>query len=203
MLEIPLAFAATVVALVVVFFVLVLRTRMVLKSMHHQTQIQTPPKQRSKPIKTLVVLGSGGHTTEMLHLLQHLNPEYYTPLVYIVATTDTTSVQRVQAFVGRGGSSGSRAPDHIYKIPRSREVGQSYGSSIWTTMVSLVYALYLCLRIRPGLLLINGPGTCLPIALVTLLYRILGLCEGKIVFCESFCRVTRYVVSVLTVGYIY
>jgi beta-1,4-N-acetylglucosaminyltransferase len=183
--------------------ILVLRTRMVLASMHlqrQQQQQQQPPKQqrsrkRTTPIKTLVVLGSGGHTTEMLHLLQHLNPDYYTPLVYIVATTDTTSVRRVQAFVDGHDSSkiNSRAPDHIYKIPRSREVGQSYLSSIWTTMVSLVYALYLCLRIRPGLLLINGPGTCLPIALVTLLYRILGLCEGQIVFCESFCRVTRYV----------
>lgn len=143
-----------------------------------------PALARTDPVKTLVVLGSGGHTTEMLNLLTRLNPECYTPLVFIVADTDTTSMKRVEAF-------GGRQPDLIYRIPRSREVGQSYASSVFTTLWSFLHAFGIVLRIRPDILLCNGPGTCLPIAILTLVYRILGLCEGKIIFVESFCRVKR------------
>jgi beta-1,4-N-acetylglucosaminyltransferase len=140
---------------------------------------------RSTPISTVVVLGSGGHTTEMLQLLQSLNPDLYQPLTFIVAKTDTTSMRRVEAM-------SIRRPDVVYHIPRAREVGQSYLTSIGTTIWSLMFTLALVFRIRPGLLLCNGPGTCLPIAVWTFMGRILGLWEGKIVFCESFCRVTRY-----------
>jgi beta-1,4-N-acetylglucosaminyltransferase len=165
--------------------VLVLRTVVVLRGIHCQRGYRKgspPPLQRTHPIATVVVLGSGGHTTEMLQLLQSLRPEYYTPLTYIVAQTDTTSVRRVAAM-------NVRSANHTYFIPRSREVGQSYVTSILTTVWSLIYSLGLILKIRPGLLLCNGPGTCLPIAVWTFLGRILGLWEGKIVFCESFCRV--------------
>lgn len=150
-----------------------------------QCQGNINTRRRTTPISTLVVLGSGGHTTEMLHLLKNLNAQQYQPLVFIVATTDTTSLRRVEAF-------GGRQPDKVYRIPRSREVGQSYISSIGTTLWSFIFAFQLVFwEIRPGLLLCNGPGTCLPIAVVTFLCRLLGLCEGQIVFVESFCRVTR------------
>ena len=150
-----------------------------------------PPPRRTVPIATVVVLGSGGHTTEMLQLLQSLNPQQYSPLTFIVAQTDTTSLRRVAVHTNQ------RTPDAIYHIPRSREVGQSYITSIATTLWSLIYTLGLVVRIRPGLVLCNGPGTCVPIAVWTFAGRLMGLWEGKIVFCESFCRVTRYVDHVL------
>lgn len=129
-------------------------------------------------------------TTEMIQLMQQLKPESYTPLIFIVADSDTTSMRRIKAL-------GGRQPDSIYRIPRSREVGQSYLSSILTTLWSFLHAFGVVLRIRPNILLCNGPGTCLPIAIVTLAYRILGLCEGKIIFVESFCRVERYVSALI------
>jgi beta-1,4-N-acetylglucosaminyltransferase len=152
-------------------------------------------QRRTAPISTVVVLGSGGHTTEMLQLLDPLNPQQYTPLTFIVAQTDTTSLARVAVRTTNTGNKG-RTADTVYRIPRSREVGQSYVSSIATTLWSLIYTLGLVVKIRPGLLLINGPGTCLPIAVWTFVGRLLGLWEGKIIFCESFCRVTRYVIYV-------
>jgi hypothetical protein len=171
------------------------RSRM-MTTMMMTPSLSSPRIRRSKPLKTLVVLGSGGHTTEMLHLLKHLNTaDHYTPISYVVATTDTTSLRRVEAFGGR------IRPDHIYKIPRSREVGQSYLSSVVTTLYSFVHAIVLVVWIRPGLVLSNGPGTCLPIVISTLACRILGICEGRNVFVESFCRVTRYVLCyVMRVG---
>lgn len=146
------------------------------------TAIQGDP---SKTMKTLVVLGSGGHTTEMLQLLKPLDTKQrYTPLVFVIATTDDTSERRIQAF-------GNTEPDMIYKIPRSREVGQSYLTSTLTTLYAFPYAFYIVGQVRPNLLLCNGPGTCLPIAIATLLYRFMGIIEGNIVFVESFCRVCR------------
>lgn len=161
-----------------VLLMLVLRVISVLQGRNGNSRIT-----RSSPISTVVVLGSGGHTTEMLQLLQSLNPDLYQPLTFIVAKTDTTSLRRVEAM-------SIRKPDVVYHIPRAREVGQSYLTSIGTTLWSLLFTLALVFRIRPGLLLCNGPGTCLPIAVWTFMGRILGLWEGKIVFCESFCRVT-------------
>jgi beta-1,4-N-acetylglucosaminyltransferase len=162
-----------------VVFLLALRVMSVLHGQNGHFRIP-----RRTPISTVVVLGSGGHTTEMLQLLQSLNPDLYQPLTFIVAKTDTTSLRRVEAM-------SIRKPDVVHHIPRAREVGQSYWTSIGTTLWSLFFTLALVFRVRPGLLLCNGPGTCLPIAVWTFMGRILGLWEGKIVFCESFCRVTR------------
>ena len=170
------------VAAVLLFVVamLVLRALWVLRSIHLGSIVM---RTRTSPLKTLVVLGSGGHTTEMLDLIKNLNPKRYTPVVYVIATTDTTTEHRFQAM-------GGRLPDSIWRIPRSREVGQSYSSSIVTTLYSFLHAIYLVGSVRPGLVLCNGPGTCLPIAVVAFVLRVLGVCECQIVFVESFCRVT-------------
>ena len=160
----------------------------------------------SKPLKTLVVLGSGGHTTEMLDLIKNLNPDRYGPIVLVVANTDTTSLQRVQAYPqplpiqnkenlvsleSKGNTSSQQ--QQVYRIPRSREVGQSYASSVLTTLRSFFFALWLVgIQVQPDLVLINGPGTCLPIAVSAFFFRIIGWKTGtKIVFVESFCRVKR------------
>jgi beta-1,4-N-acetylglucosaminyltransferase len=170
--------------------VLILRTLFVFKTIQrHRASLENRPPCATAtctPIKTLVVLGSGGHTTEMLALLENIDATLYTPLIYMLASTDDTSLRRVQAHQQ------ARRADAIYKLPRSREVGQSYISSIFTTLWSFIIALYYVAVVRPDLLLCNGPGTCLPVAIATLWYRILGLCRGNIVFCESFCRVSRY-----------
>jgi len=142
---------------------------------------------RSTTIKTLVVFGSGGHTSEMLNLLKNVSKEKYTPYIAIIADTDTTSKSRI--IHASKISSSARIPDIIYSIPRSREVGQSYITSIYTTIKSIIYSIYIIGVTRPDIVICNGPGTCLPIIYSTLLYRIFGICHGNIIFIESFCRV--------------
>ena len=120
------------------------------------------------PIRTMAVLGSGGHTAEMLALLEGLSPATYTPRHYVIADTDHTSAQRVEAFeVARASSAAAAvaAADNfeLLRLPRSREVGQSYLSSIFTTLYALLHAAGMVLRTRPALLLCNGPGTCIPV----------------------------------------
>ncbi|CAM9238675.1 unnamed protein product [Sphacelaria rigidula] len=137
-----------------------------------------------KTVNTLVVLGSGGHTSEMLKLTAHLSPEVYTPLCYVVASSDHTSAKRIPEDGLRSGRC------RIIKIPRSREVGQSYVTSLWTTLVAGLYAAAMVARIGPDLVLVNGPGTCIPVCLVAFALRVLGLRpKSRTVFCESFCRV--------------
>ncbi len=75
-------------------------------------------------------------------------------------------------------------------IPRAREVGQSWISSAWTTLVSLAASYKLLLAEDPQLVLVNGPGTCVPVCLGAWLNsRLLHLGPVKIVFVESVCRV--------------
>ena len=57
-------------------------------------------------------------------------------------------------------------------IPRSREVGQSFVSSAWTTGKALRACVALVWQHRPDVLIANGPGTCLPMILAALLLRV-------------------------------
>ncbi len=173
-----------------------------LKRPKNSDDTQTP---KLKPSCTLAVLGSGGHTTEMIRLLSSLNKDHYQPFYYIVADTDTTSVKRLnnvheQAKMKMEDENKKKCQEytmippnhtHIFKIPRAREVGQSYITSIFTTIHSILSSAHIVLcKTKPEILIINGPGTCIPIAFWTYIGRMVGICKGKTIFCESFCRVT-------------
>ena len=78
-----------------------------------------------------------------------------------------------------------------YKIPRSREVGQFYLTSIASTLYSFWFAIWMVFRVAPDLVLVNGPGTCLPIVISSFFFRVVGWkTSARVVFVESFCRVT-------------
>ena len=154
------------------------------------------------PLRTLVILGSGGHTAEMLAMLGQLDRSKFAPLHYVIATSDSTSERRVEAFERQRVQQLHQASDHhqlkqrpqqplqqrpqlplqqraagrqaaeapprdwrILRMPRSREVGQSYLTSILSTLYATLYALGLVWRQMPSLVLCNGPGTCIPVCL--------------------------------------
>lgn len=143
----------------------------------------------SKKISTTIVLGSGGHTTEMLKLLSATDLSKHDSLDFVVAETDPMSLQKVDQLA-------QSLPSHltnrirVTKIKRSRHVGQSYLTSIFTTLMAILYSFPLLIKLKPNFLLVNGPGTCIPICFVAFLlslFRITPKC--KIVFVESICRV--------------
>ena len=79
----------------------------------------------------------------------------------------------------------------LHVIPRSREVGQSFFTSFFSTLYALIYAFRTVLTCRPGVLLVNGPGTCIPVTLAACLGNIMGWLQCKIIYVESIARVRR------------
>eukprot|EP00794_Sanderia_malayensis_P016008 gene16008-17624_t len=144
---------------------------------------------RNDPVKTLIVVGSGGHTMEIVELVKSLSTAFQ-PRVYIIAQTDTRSEYKVlELEEKRKKKIPSPNQFTIRHIPRSREVGQSYLSSIATTIWSSLFSFPLIHQEMPDLVLCNGPGTCIPICLAAFLYKVLGIKDVKIVYVESICRV--------------
>jgi len=74
------------------------------------------------PVRTLVVMGSGGHTAEMLALLRTLDRRKYAPLLYVIAASDHTSARRVATFESERAVSDGLPLHQMLTIPRSREV---------------------------------------------------------------------------------
>ena len=49
-------------------------------------------------IKLLIVLGSGGHTTEMINIVKSLDEEIYGPKTYLYSSTDNMSKSKAEPF---------------------------------------------------------------------------------------------------------
>ncbi|KAI9495457.1 UDP-N-acetylglucosamine transferase subunit alg14 [Zychaea mexicana] len=141
-----------------------------------------PLNRRESSCRTLIFLGSGGHTAEMMALVSTLNQELYTPRFYLVAESDTLSESKAKAQDAKGA---------VYRLPRAREVGQSWTKVPISMACALMVSIGLFLQTMPDLILCNGPGSCIPICMAAYLVRILGLRRVQIVYVESFARVTR------------
>ncbi|KAG5498564.1 hypothetical protein JKF63_02850 [Porcisia hertigi] len=113
------------------------------------------------PMKVGVVLGSGGHTSEMLRVITALPVSYWsdTRPFYVVSATDAHSHTLASQLEHRRFQ--RRAI--VYTIPRAREVGQSYLTSVVTTLKATLACFRLVCTEWPDVLLTNGPGVCVPV----------------------------------------
>ncbi|XP_004471762.1 UDP-N-acetylglucosamine transferase subunit ALG14 isoform X2 [Dasypus novemcinctus] len=132
--------------------------------------------------------GPGGHTTEILRLLGSLSSAY-SPRHYIFADSDEMSAHKIHSFERDRANIYPGIKYTTHQIPRSREVQQSWLSTVLTTLYSMLYSLPLTYKLKPDLVLCNGPGTCVPICISALLLGILGMKKVIIVYVESICRV--------------
>jgi beta-1,4-N-acetylglucosaminyltransferase len=119
---------------------------------------------------TLVVLGEGGHTTEMLALVDDLAPDH--ELHYVVIDEDQHSAERI------------RRPGAIHRLPRPRAKDAGLLAAVAGTIRAQVRALGLALRTRPGAVHTTGPAIGVPVAMAA---RLLG---AEVVFVETISRVT-------------
>ncbi|XP_036377708.1 UDP-N-acetylglucosamine transferase subunit ALG14 homolog [Megalops cyprinoides] len=139
-------------------------------------------------VSMLVVAGSGGHTTEILRLVESLS-QSYSPRHYVIADTDKMSEDKIRTLETSKSEADAEPKFTIHRIPRSREVRQSWSSSVLTTLNALLYSVPLVFRLRPDVVLCNGPGTCVPLCAAGLLLGALGVKKVLIVYVESICRV--------------
>ena len=80
----------------------------------------------------LIIVGSGGHTAEMLTVLRSFSTKFSNlfPLrEYVFATSDITSTPKIDRFERE-----KEGLSRYHFVPRAREVGQSYFTSIFTTL---------------------------------------------------------------------
>lgn len=85
--------------LIVAFF-LVFCTSIFLRVLyiHPSRRPPHPPRSKDDPSHLLIVLGSGGHTAEMLSMIRRMDPKRYTYRTYIVSTGDDFSAIKAQEF---------------------------------------------------------------------------------------------------------
>ncbi|KAJ3010737.1 UNVERIFIED_CONTAM: UDP-N-acetylglucosamine transferase subunit, partial [Siphonaria sp. JEL0065] len=134
----------------------------------------------------LIVLGSGGHTSEMLSLLKTVDKQSLSPRIYVAASTDTHSLEKA-------AKQDDSKDIKLVTIPRSREVGQSWIASLLATLVALFACVSVFWKHWPDVILCNGPGTCVPLCLLAVALK--PLKQTRIVYVESFTRVNELSLS--------
>ena len=93
--------------------------------------------------KTLmIVLGSGGHTGELLIMLKKLDFSKFSEIYVISSMNDKHSENKFrEAF-----NVTKIEKCNFFKIYRSRNVGQSFKSSIFTTIFSMLHSIFILLK---------------------------------------------------------
>ena len=131
------------------------------------------------PDAQTAIVFPGGHSSEALSLVSALDFTRYTPRTYLVSEGDSLSAQKAIALEGlKASSAKSPAKDgyQILTIPRARRVHQNILTVPFTTLRSLLAAVY-CVTWETAfdVLLLNGPGTCVVLCLATYVNRV-SLC---------------------------
>jgi beta-1,4-N-acetylglucosaminyltransferase len=126
-------------------------------------------KDRITKVKLLVILGEGGHTAELLNLVDLLgqNYDYY----YTVSKEDNLSASRIKL----------SGPIYRFSRPRGKYTGKL--TAIFRTVVVGIQSFWILLRIRPAAILSSGPAIAVPVSVVG---KLLGV---RIIFVETGSRV--------------
>lgn len=117
----------------------------------------------------LVVLGEGGHTTELLKLVDLLGDRY--DYCYVISKSDDLSARHI------------RHSGPIYRVSRPRGKRTGVLSAVFQTVLSGIQSLKVVLRVRPEAILSTGPAIAVPISIIG---KLLGVC---IVYIETGSRV--------------
>jgi len=117
----------------------------------------------------LVVLGEGGHTTELLTLVDLLGDTY--EYHYIISKEDNLSAERITH------------PGTVYTVTRPRGKYNTAFSSVFRTLCTGLESLWVLLRVRPTALLSTGPAIAVPVSIIG---RLLGV---RVIFVETGSRI--------------
>jgi len=120
-------------------------------------------------VKLLVVLGEGGHATELLKLVDLLGDQY--DYLYIVSEEDNLSAGRI------------RYPGPKYRLRRPRGKHTGKPGAVFRTILAGIQSLWVLLRVRPAAIVSTGPAIAVPVSIIG---KLLG---ARVVFVETGSRV--------------
>jgi beta-1,4-N-acetylglucosaminyltransferase len=177
---------ATLVLTFLLMNIVFFRVVHVLSRKKPENPIRRPRASSTHPTHLLVVLGSGGHTAEMLNMLRNA-PDLsskFTHRTYVVSSGDGFSAQRAAEFESEVFK--NLGSFHVTTVSRARKVHQS----IFTTPWSATMSLWDCVKVvrgrhpdqqldqsnhvYPDLILTNGPGTGVCVVLASIICLCLG-----------------------------
>ncbi|XP_047079617.1 UDP-N-acetylglucosamine transferase subunit ALG14-like [Lolium rigidum] len=130
----------------------------------------------------------------MMNIIAKLQKDRFTPRCYVAALTNNMILQKTQVYetsLIQGDRKKITESARFMQIYRSREVGQSYITSIATTLLAALHAMWLIIRIRPQVIFCNGSGTCIPLCASAFLLKVLGLGWSSIFYIKSIAKVKK------------
>ena len=181
-----------------VTILLLIFTLLVVRLLYLVIYVKLPRQSSATPMVTMVVLGSGGHTMEMLRLLSGMDLVNFSQRVYVTADADAMSIKKITTFEQSHGN----GEPLIKKIPRARQVLESYVSAVLSTLIAIFYTFPITFNTLPDLLLCNGPGTCIPLCFWCFVLKFFWIKDVNIVYVESICRVKTLSLSALILYFI-
>jgi beta-1,4-N-acetylglucosaminyltransferase len=164
----------------------------------------------------VIVLGSGGHTAEMMSLLRDIDPRRYTYRTYIISSGDSFSsgkAAEIERMIQSKHVQAFSAPTKAGKphpitgtwdlkiVPRARKIHQP----LYTTPFSSLWCVIGCMRALhptsktsriaqeyPDVIITNGPGTAVMAILAATILKLFAVAPAwkmKIIYVESWARV--------------
>jgi beta-1,4-N-acetylglucosaminyltransferase len=186
-------------------------------------------RKRGDPTHLLVVLGSGGHTAEMIVMLTDLSTWSYRHRTYIVSEGDSVSAEKARRLeetfyrdAERLNRQDNRTVEDVYGsysvqvIPRARKVHQSLLTTPFSCLRTFIAAIRLLYRGPgprfpkaprvPDLILTNGPATSAILIFASLALRFFDVAghdhgRTRILYVESFARVKTLSLSARVVAW--
>lgn len=144
--------------------------------------------------RVMTVFGTGGHSTEMLMLMQNskliqkVNNGKISYLTCVVSEDDRLVINKLCHEKGKCHR-GSNI--EMISLNRARRVGQTFLSAIWTTLISLLGALEIVVHHKPHICLTNGPGISVTVLIAIRFLQAVTFLTGYrclVIYIESFCR---------------
>ncbi|CZT98129.1 hypothetical protein PFAG_00260 [Plasmodium falciparum Santa Lucia] len=139
-------------------------------------------KGRNEMVEMGVVLGSGGHTYEMIQILKQIKNSNILFNFFYSHNDNLSKIKTENELVNY--------QKNFFVIPRCRNVGDSYSLSFIKFIFSFLYCIFLTYKMKNmKVIMVNGPGVCVPLVYSLIFRKYIFLKNIKIVYIESICRV--------------
>lgn len=170
----------------------------------------------------VIVLGSGGHTAEMMSLLRGINPRRWAHRTYIISSGDNFSAGKareieagIQAKYTHSSTPSESGVPHpvtgkweVTTVPRARKIYQPLYTAPITSLLCLFGSLMALFRAAktsivapneyPDLIVTNGPATAVIVIIASVILKFFGLAprkKMKVIYVESWARVSTLSLS--------